>query len=157
MRNLVLVINLVLLITVSKFAMADDKVEPMQEYSIPDGVNHSLDGVKGVFFTTEEYKTIGLIYVDYKNFWAKKKRFEEKELNLRLDIERLYDLRIETCLEGTKIATMDRDYWKMRFGEIEGSRKRDLRIRKIREVAMWILIGVETVGLAGLAIHDALD
>ncbi len=118
---------------------------------VPEGRDYEVGGEKGIFFTLEEYKQVGVAYVQLNKF-LKQEVLLDAKFKLNLDIERSYDLRIENCQSHIEVVEYDVRFQKAQVEDLKKRLKATIKVNKIERISHWILHGV----LAGTTLFLAI-
>jgi len=127
-----------------------------EKYALPDGVDYTLDGKNGVFLTLDEYKKVGFAYIELGRL-INKDRLISYKYEIRLDIEKNYELRIENCSSHVKLMEFDRDFWKIRSEELVKNIRSINRSNKAEKIVYWVVIGLLSVSDLVLVIDKVSD
>jgi hypothetical protein len=118
---------------------------------MPAGQVITYQNVQYKAFTLDEYKTLALIYADYLYF-IKQNSSLNRELTLRLDMEKNYELQVQGLKDLTKTLELDRDYWNTRVKEEQEANKRRETLSGLERFGAWALVAIEAVALGALGI-----
>jgi hypothetical protein len=130
-------------------ARAQEENPPTRD--MPTGTVLTVQNVQYKAFTLDEYKTLALIYADYLYFINQNVSLH-KELTLRLDMEKNYELQVQGFKDLTKTLELDRDYWNTRVKEEQEANKRREVMSGLERFGAWALVAVEAVALGALGI-----
>jgi hypothetical protein len=121
---------------------------------MPTGQVITYQNVQYKAFTLDEYKTLALIYTDYLYF-IKQNQSLHKELQLRLDMEKNYELQVQGLKDLTKTLELDRDYWTVRVKEEQEANKRRETLSGLERFGAWALVVVESLALGVVGVYAA--
>jgi hypothetical protein len=130
-------------------AFSDDTGLPLRE--MPAGQVINSQGTQYKMFTLAEYKQLAEMYVDYHALYVQNKSLQ-KEVTLRLDVEKNYALQVENLKSIVKIYEADRLYWVARLNEEQAANKRRETLSGLERFGAWALVAVEAVALGTLGV-----
>lgn len=129
-------------------------VHAQETLDMPAGTVLTVQNVQYKAFTLDEYKTIGLIYADYV-YLFKQNISLNKELQLRLDMEKNYELQVQGLKDLSKMLELDRDYWTVRVKEEQEANKRREIFSGLERFGSWALVVVEALALGVVGVYSA--
>jgi hypothetical protein len=121
---------------------------------MPTGQVITYQNVQYKAFTLDEYKTLALVYADYV-YLFKQNISLNKELQLRLDMEKNYELQVQGLKDLSKTLELDRDYWTTRVKEEQEANKRRAIFSGIEKFGAWALVVVEALALGVVGVYSA--
>jgi hypothetical protein len=121
---------------------------------MPTGQVITYQNVQYKAFTLDEYKTLALVYADYV-YLFKQNISLNKELQLRLDMEKNYELQVQGLKDLSKTLELDRDYWTTRVKEEQEANKRRAIFSGIEKFGAWALVVVESLALGVVGVYSA--
>jgi len=130
-------------------AHTQDEVPVLRD--MPTGQVITYQNVQYKAFTLDEYKTLALVYADYVYLFRQNISLN-KELQLRLDMEKNYELQVQGLKDLTKTLELDRDYWTTRVKEEQEANKRRETLSGLERFGAWALVALEAVALAAVGI-----
>lgn len=152
MRYFYAILTALLLFFVAAIALAQEEDPPTQD--LPTGQVITYQNVQYKAFTLDEYKQIASIYADYLYF-IKQNQSLHKELQLRLDMEKNYELQVQGLKDLSKTLELDRDYWTTRTKEEQEANKRRETLSGLERFGAWALVVVESLALGVVGVYAA--
>lgn len=132
--------------------LAQEEDPPLRE--MPSGQVITYQNVQYKAFTLDEYKTLAIIYTDYL-YYIKQNKSLGAELQLRLDMEKNYELQVQGLKDLTKTLEMDREYWTTRVKEEQEANKRRETLSSLERFGAWALVVVEALALGVVGVYSA--
>lgn len=133
-------------------ALAQEENPPTR--GMPAGQIITYQNVQYKAFTLDEYKQVAVIYSDYLYF-IKQNQNLHKELQLRLDMEKNYELQVRGLKDLSRTLEMDRDYWTTRVKEEQEANKRRETLSNLERFGAWALVVVEAIALGVVGVYAA--
>lgn len=133
-------------------AWAQEEDPPTRE--MPSGQLITYQNIQYKAFTLDEYKQVAIIYSDYLYF-IKQNQNLHKELQLRLDMEKNYELQVQGLKDLSRTLELDRDYWTTRVKEEQEANKRRETLSNLERFGAWALVVVEAIALGVVGVYAA--
>ncbi len=141
--------------TTSGGGTSEDSVSVGATYTAPEGTNVTYDGKDGVFFTLDEYKTWGHIYLDYVNLFktnvlltGKLVLQDQLILNLNLQLKNLESL--------NTLYLKDRNFYKDAYtGSLKERSDQQLKA-DVEKYILYALLAAESIAMAAMGINAAV-
>ena len=123
-------------------------------YIAPEGQNVTYNGKDGIFFTLDEYKVWGHIYLDYVSLTHTNQLLTEK-LHLQDTLVLNLQMQVKTLESLNNLYIKDREFYKDAYNASLKERGDQQLKADVEKYILYALLAAESIAMATMGINDA--